>query len=439
MRLFGTMDRMITKIHRGALLLGMVVLSGCNLILAPRQVIEPQPTVPQTISEPVATHLFKINDDDDVVGELQITRATKDDTLSDIARRFNLGYEELVRANPGVDPWLPGEGREIVLPTQFVLPNAQRQGLVVNLAAMRVFYFPKRKDGEQQTVITHPIGIGKVGWVTPEGVTKVISKKKNPVWVPPLSVRKEHAENGDPLPKVVPPGDDNPLGAYAMTLSWPGYLIHGTNKPYGVGMRSSHGCMRFYPEDIALLFNEIDIGTIVQVVNQRVVSGWHNGKLFMQVMPPPEEEAPETKAVEVKKEKLDKTKQGKNTITTQPFSVNAAMARLFQQAKQHAVIVDQAMIDQLTKEQTNVTYPVTAGVTTSQVIASARRVDNALPKGATWDGSTTLMVTAEEFEAMHNGTILPKKEEPSAAEASKPNTKPANPARKTKIVATPAT
>jgi L,D-transpeptidase ErfK/SrfK len=288
------------------LLFAVVLISGCGLMLAPRQVIEPKPVVPQTLSEPVATHLFTIDDNDDVVGELQITQATKDDTLSDIARRFNLGYEELVRANPGVDPWLPGEGREIVLPTQFVLPNAPREGLVVNLAAMRVFYFPKRKPGEQQTVITHPIGIGKVGWVTPEGVTKVISKKKNPVWVPPLSVRKEHAENGDPLPKVVPPGDDNPLGAYAMTLSWPGYLIHGTNKPYGVGMRSSHGCMRFYPEDIALLFNEINIGTKVQVVNQRLVSGWHDGKLYIQVMPPPEEDSPVDEPVK------KNTKQAKN-------------------------------------------------------------------------------------------------------------------------------
>ena len=395
-----------------------LLIAGCGLMPAPRQVIEPQPVAPIAFADPVATHLFKINDDDEVVGELQITRATKDDTLSDIARRFNVGYEELVRANPGVDPWLPGEGREIVLPTQFVLPNAKREGLVVNLAAMRVFYFPKRKAGEQQTVITHPIGIGKVGWVTPEGVTRVISKKKNPVWVPPPSVRKEHAENGDPLPKVVPPGDDNPLGAYAMTLSWPGYLIHGTNKPYGVGMRSSHGCMRFYPEDIALLFNEIAIGTTVQVVNQRLVSGWHDGKLYVQVMPPAEEEVePDTKPVNTAK---DKKAAQKNIVpVAQPFSMEAAKARLFQQAKQHTVIVDRAVVDQLMKEQTNVTIPVTSGVTTAQALAAARRVDNRLPQGSTWDGSTTLMVTAEDFEAMHSGTILPKKDDSAAIDIKK--------------------
>ena len=174
-----------------------------------------------------------------------------EDTLPDIARRFNLGYEEIARANPGVDPWVPGEGREIVLPTQFVLPAAPREGLVINLAQLRVFYFPKVKEGEPQTVITHPIGIGKVGWQTPEGTTKVTGKRKNPTWFPPASVRKEHKEAGDPLPSKVPPGPDNPLGAHMMTLGWPSYLIHGTNKPYGVGLRSSHGCIRFYPEDIA--------------------------------------------------------------------------------------------------------------------------------------------------------------------------------------------
>ena len=416
---------------RYVLLVAGLLVAGCGLLPAPRQVVEPQPVAPQTLADPVATHLFKINDDDDVVGELQIIRATKDDTLSDIARRFNLGYEELVRANPGVDPWLPGEGREIVLPTQFVLPNAQREGLVVNLAAMRVFYFPKRKPGELQTVITHPIGIGKVGWVTPEGVTKVVGKKKNPVWVPPLSVRKEHAENGDPLPKVVPPGDDNPLGAYAMTLSWPGYLIHGTNKPYGVGMRSSHGCMRFYPEDIALLFDEIAIVTRLQVVNQRVVSGWHDGKLYVQVMPPPEEETtvPDDESAKKIKPVVKSSAKGKAPVKS-PMEI--ALARLTQQAQQHSVAVDQDLLDQMLKEQTNVTLPVTAGMKEADLLAAARRVDNKLPPGATWDGSNTLMITSEEFEAMHNGTILPKKEQAPAdqgksakPEAVRKNTKPA--------------
>ena len=260
-------------------------LAGCQIMQ--RQHEEPPPPPPPpTIHEPVATHLFTIGSaEDEVVGELQVTKVMGEDTLPDIARRFNLGYEEIARANPGVDPWVPGEGREIVLPTQFVLPAAPREGLVINLAQLRVFYFPKVKEGEPQTVITHPIGIGKVGWQTPEGSTKVTGKRTNPTWFPPASVRKEHKEAGDPLPSKVPPGPDNPLGAHMMTLGWPSYLIHGTNKPYGVGLRSSHGCIRFYPEDIAELYDKIPVGTKVTVVNQPFVFGWHDGALYVQAFP----------------------------------------------------------------------------------------------------------------------------------------------------------
>ena len=223
-------------------------LAGCQLIQRKPEE-PPPPPPPPAIHDPVATHLFTLDSaDDEVVGELQVTKVMGEDTLPDIARRFNLGYEEIARANPGVDAWVPGEGREIVLPTQSVLPDAPREGLVINLAQLRVFYFPKVKDGEPQTVITHPIGIGKVGWQTPEGTTKVTGKRTNPTWFPPASVRKEHKEAGDPLPSKVPPGPDNPLGAYMMTLAWPSYLIHGTNKPYGVGLRSlvpSIGEVRF--------------------------------------------------------------------------------------------------------------------------------------------------------------------------------------------------
>lgn len=418
-----------------------MLLGACGLTPAPREVIEPLPVEPQKFDDPVATHLFRINDDDDVVGELQVVRASKDDTLSDIARRFNLGYEELVRANPGVDPWLPGEGREIVLPTQFVLPNAPREGLIVNLAELRVFYFPKRKPGEPQVVITHPIGIGKVGWVTPEGVTKITGKKKNPVWVPPLSVRKEHAENGDPLPKVVPAGDDNPLGAYAMTLGWPGYLVHGTNKPYGVGMRSSHGCMRFYPEDIALLFNEIPVGTRVQVVNQRVVSGWHDGKLYVQVMPPAEEEMQPEDADTVRKANAEKSKRSARNKKPVKSPVELALERLSQQAQKHNVTVDQRLLDQMLKEQTSTALPVTTDKSEVELLAGIRRVDNRLPQGATWDGKDTLMVTTEEFDAMRNGTILPRKDDvPEPAAGQKKIARKSEPeTRKTKAAAVPAT
>lgn len=378
--------------YAAALLSLAIVLVGCKTAPPPAPV-EPAPVLPPSPVAPLATHLFKIADDDKVIGEIQVTRSTMEDTLSDIARRFNLGYEELVRANPGVDPWVPGEGTEIVLPTQFVLPDAPREGLVVNLAALRVFYFPKRQAGEQQTVITHPIGIGKVGWTTPEGVTKVVSKRKDPTWTPPASVRKEHAERGDPLPKVVPAGPDNPLGAFAMNLGWPGYLIHGTNKPYGVGMRSSHGCLRFYPEDIAVLFKDMVIGTKVHVVNQRLTYGWHDGKLYVQVMPPSEEELAK-----------QKTPDAANQI------LSAAMTeQILQLAKQHAVTVDIEQVKQLAQQQTGVTTPVSSAQTQVQYLAQARRVENRVPQGATWNGNKELLVTAEEFEAMRDGVILPKK------------------------------
>ncbi len=348
--------------------------------------------VPTAPNDPRATHEFVLVDDDDVVGVTQITRAGAEDTFSDIARRFNLGYEELVHANPGIDPWLPGADREIVLPTQFVLPDAPREGLVINLPALRVFYFPKPKDGEPQRVITHPIGIGKVGWSTPEGSTKVTGKRKNPVWTPPASVRKEHLENGDPLPKVVPPGPDNPLGAFAMTLGWPSYLIHGTNKPYGVGMRSSHGCMRFYPEDVALLFDQIPVGTAVHVVNQPFLMGWHDGAIYVQAIPKLEDdERPHADAA--------------GTL------LNSAISdTLWQKAKSHAVAVDLESVAKVVKEQRGIALPVSKrDLTPDQFLAALPRVHNQLPKGATWNGKEELLVTAEEYEAARSGKPLPKK------------------------------
>ncbi len=399
-----------------------VLLTGCQ-INQPK-LVEPQPVAPVRAADPVATHLFQIKDDQDVIGQIQVTKAGADDTLSDIARRFNLGYEELVRANPGVDPWVPGEGRDIVLPTQFVLPKVQqREGLVVNLAALRVFYFPKRKSGEPQMVVTHPIGIGKVGWNTPLGETKVVSKRKNPTWVPPASVRKEHAERGDILPKVVPAGDENPLGAFAMNLGWSGYLIHGTNKPYGVGMRSSHGCMRFYPEDIALLFEEIPIGTKVQVVNQRFVSGWRDGRWYVQVMPPSEEE--------LEQQQKPKAKQKPVVLLGE-----AERARLIQQAGNRGVQVNTALLDEQLSQQTGIALPVSSAQSRTEYLQTVRHVENRVPEGATWDGNKQLLVTAEEFEAMRKGEITPKKEETKPAPA-KPQSSaistPAAPATAQKI------
>lgn len=242
--------------------------------------------------EPVRTDRFVLPDEDtDVVGLVQVVVARHEDTLPDFARRYGLGHDEIVAANPGIDPWLPGKGTRVVLPTQFVLPAGKREGLVVNLASLRLFYFPKRQEGEPQTVITHPIGIGREGWRTPLGQMRITEKIENPTWTPPASVRREHAKQGDRLPAVVKAGPDNPLGAYAMRLSRPSYLLHGTNKPYGVGMRVSHGCVRLYPEDIARLFPDIPVGTKVRIVSQPYLAGWKDGELFLEAHQPLSEEA----------------------------------------------------------------------------------------------------------------------------------------------------
>jgi L,D-transpeptidase ErfK/SrfK len=227
----------------------------------------------------------------DVVGDIQIAIARYEDTLPDIARRYGLGYEEIVAANPGVDPWLPGEDTRVILPTQYILPEAPREGLVLNLASMRLFYFPEPEQGEPAVVITHPIGIGREGWRTPQGTTRITAKTVNPVWVVPASVRREHARARDPLPPVVPAGPDNPLGDFAMRLALTRYLIHGTNNPYGVGMRVSHGCVRLYPEDIARLFPEVPVGTPVRIINQPYVAGWRDGLLYLDAHQPLAEEA----------------------------------------------------------------------------------------------------------------------------------------------------
>ncbi len=236
--------------------------------------------------EPIAAGRFVLDSaEQDVVGEVQIIQAREPDTFPDIARAYGLGYDELVQANPGVDPWLPGEGTIIVLPTQFVLPHAPRKGIVLNIAARRLFYFlPAEGDGAQ-TVIAHPVGIGREGWETPTGTAKVVDKARDPVWYPPWSVQQEHARAGNPLPSVVPPGPDNPLGHRVLQLDMPGYLIHGTNQPYGVGMRVSHGCVRLYPEDIEALYEMVDRGTPVTIVNQPLLYGRRGGEFYLEAHP----------------------------------------------------------------------------------------------------------------------------------------------------------
>ena len=221
----------------------------------------------------------------DVIGAVSTIAARDEDTLIDIARRHGLGYEDIVRANPSVNIWVPGAGTEIILPTRYVLPAVPREGVVLNLAEFRLYYFPEPKAGEPAYVMTYPISIGRMDWDTPLGLTEVISKVRNPAWYPPQSVRDEHAADGDPLPRIVPPGPKNPLGKYAMRLGLPGYLIHSTNRPAGVGMRVTHGCVRMFPEDIEYLFGQVDVSTPVRIINDPVKIGWNGDELVMEAHP----------------------------------------------------------------------------------------------------------------------------------------------------------
>lgn len=215
---------------------------------------------------------------DDVIGTLPFgilfTRA--EDTLADIALERDLGYTELAVANPDADPWLPGDGTLLLLPTAHVLPRAPRRGIVINIADQRLYLFPRNAEP-----LTFPLGIGTDDVVIRRGETQVRAKRVNPTWVPPASVRAEMPE----LPAAVPPGPDNPLGPLALDLGWPGIVVHGTNRPYGIGRRVSHGCFRLYNEDIRTLFDLVAVGTPVTVVDQPVKLGWSGGSLWLEIHP----------------------------------------------------------------------------------------------------------------------------------------------------------
>jgi len=222
----------------------------------------------------------------DVIGEVQHARVKKGDTLLDIARLHDLGQDEILQANPAVDRWLPGVGTAILIPHRHIIPKAKRTGLILNVPEMRLYYFPRPGLGQLPVVITHPVSIGRMDWKTPLGNTQVVAKQTDPAWYPPRSLKKEAAASGKTLPAVVKPGPDNPLGRYAIRLGIPGYLIHSTNKPYGVGMRVTHGCVRMYPEDMEALFDDVPVGTPVQIINQPIKVGWLDGTLYLEVHPP---------------------------------------------------------------------------------------------------------------------------------------------------------
>jgi L,D-transpeptidase ErfK/SrfK len=373
---------------------------GCSVFKQHEKEPPPPPPPPPApvVAAPAQTQRFEVAPDQEVVGAVQLTTTTKDDTLTDIARRFNIGYEEILRSNPKVDPWLPGADKEIVVPTEYILPNAPHQGIVVNIAAMRLFYFPKPKKGETPVVFTHPIGIGKVGWSTPEGVTKIVRRQKDPTWRVPVSVLKEHKENGEVLDKVIGPGPDNPLGKHAFYLDWPSYLIHGTNKPAGVGLRSSHGCIRLYPEDIAQLFDMVPIGTQVRVVNQPFVFGWKNGQLYMQAFDVLEDDPRDWKKAQ-----------------------QSLAATLQKQLKAHNEQVNWELVSTLAHSPRGIPVPITeTDGSVEQVLAAASKVQNVIPEGSSWDGTTDLPMDEGTFRQVISDMQPP---DPGAAAPGPPGTK----------------
>jgi L,D-transpeptidase ErfK/SrfK len=274
------------------LLLGLAgnLLIGCSQLSGNQQdeLTGVVPANPDAVDRPpiVNDRFILESSEASVVGQVQRIFAQHEDTFVDIAREYNLGFDELRQANPGIDPWLPGEGTLVVLPTQFILPQAVRDGIVINLASKRLFYYPAPAEDGTRYVMTFPIGIGKSESPTPIGVTSVVSKLADPTWYVPASIRAEYEAAGNPLPSKVLPGPDNPLGKYMLGLGFPSYLLHGTNKPAGVGMQVSHGCVRLFPENIEFLFQDAEVGIPVEIVDQPYLVGWDGEVLYFESHPP---------------------------------------------------------------------------------------------------------------------------------------------------------
>ena len=239
----------------------------------------------------VCASIYTIGKTNDIVGKIQFTQVKRGESLDEIAQRYDVGFYELIEANPGIGLLeQPKVGTMLLIPSRYVLPKIRRknsfyQGIVINSAEMRLYYFPEYTN----TVYTYPVGIGRQGWETPTGMMKIIEKRENPWWYVPQSIRKARAREGFQLPTKVPPGPENPLGTYAMRLSRSRYLIHGTNEPSGVGRRSSSGCIRMYPEDIKQLYAIVHVNTSVKIINQPYKFGWFHHILYLEAHEPLQE------------------------------------------------------------------------------------------------------------------------------------------------------
>jgi L,D-transpeptidase ErfK/SrfK len=261
-----------------ALFVVILSLQGCT---AMKRAHEEDQLVSRHLEENVERNEFSVAKGDDVIGRLRFIRLEKGDTLPDIARHFSLGLNGVSATNPGVDIWVPEAGERIMLPLNFILPDAPRKGIVINLAAMRLFQF--RGNSESPAVLTYPVGVGTEERPSPRGLMRVERKVSRPTWHVPASIAKDHLKKGDPLPTAVLPGPLNPLGEYALYLSAPSYLIHGTNKPASIGLRATNGCIRLYPEDIKRLYENTPAKTPVNFVNQPYLLGQSNGLVYMEV------------------------------------------------------------------------------------------------------------------------------------------------------------
>jgi L,D-transpeptidase ErfK/SrfK len=310
-----------------------------------------EPARPEKAIDP---HAIAAAKGDQVIGRLAVVRVEDGDTLPDIARHFGLGYDEISAANPGVDVWAPQAGSRVLLPLMFILPESPGKGIVINLAAMRLFHY----GGKNGSVITYPVGIGEEGRSTPMGEMSVERKAIRPTWYVPASIRRDHQKRGDPLPAEVPPGPDNPLGEYALYLSRATYVIHGTNKPYSIGLRATNGCIRLYPENMEKLYPVSAVRTPVHIVNQPYLIGRDNGMLYLEAHTPQEE----LNAGDLKKR---------------------LYARLRQIEKKEALRLDWKQIEETVKQARGIPIPVLeGGKGVEGMIAGAAEVQ----RPAAWNG-----------------------------------------------------